>query len=459
MNAASIAVAYATFGGLLVGFAFTGLCLYLQGEERKSRVEFLVPRGWTPVILAPVKVSSVAATAFYAMTSLGMSTFLYSNLAGDDDPTVQGRDVAAMLPYGALLALSVLSLFYFVTLMMLRLPSTVEAAKPAFWAATIAGSVVVLSFLAGSARDALCAKTIIAQAEIGTSTSKKTVPLCHPVWVFSFPSIAVILLAAAILFWVIVQTRVLESRGIAVVLAWCANRPTAPPQGVFIVTFIMTAWVSVFMNTRPGGYVAGPPYTPHNWLVYAGFGAGVLFVALFALGSGCVVYPRVQRNHLLADARTESFLSSPRVMPPGIEFSHGTKPIGTRRHLVWRIPGEAANQTVTTTFTVIQSSAAAWQLDGLLCLSAETVNAAAPQKVRMTWEICSAGNQRRFEKEICIGRKSVPISEIIEGGDSSIKVTMHRLDQNRDTVIICWLRPSIRPVRTARHGRSPATRR
>jgi hypothetical protein len=86
------------------------------------------------------------------MAPLGISTFLYANLAGDGGPVREGRDAAALLVYGVVLALSVLALFYFLTLMLFERPLTKHAAKPAFWAGTIAGSLVVLRFLAGRLR-------------------------------------------------------------------------------------------------------------------------------------------------------------------------------------------------------------------------------------------------------------------------------------------------------------------
>lgn len=485
MNVANVAVAYATFGGLLVGFAFTGLCLYLQGQKgKKSPVKFLTPRSWVPVILKRVKVSAVAAAGFYAMTSLGMSTFLYANLSGNDDPTVLGRAVAAMLPYGALLALSVLTLFYFVTLMMLRQPRTVQAARPAFWTTTIAGSVVVLSFLAGSARDAVCASTIVAEAAYKASTASNgnvkppSPPApCHPSWIFSFPSIAVGLFLAAALFAVITWTRVVESRVLGWFLAWCTNRPEAPPMGVFIVTFIVTAWGSVYLNTRPGGYsinmtilpdgqVVGP-YEPGHLLVYMGLGIGFLLVGLFALASGCVVYPRIYRNHSLSPARTDGVQQLPREVRQ-FKSVEGARPTARRKHLVWKIPGnipgQVTDETTVTKFTLAQPLEGGVQFRGLLYVTAEKISRDNPREIIMTWKTCSAEKSSDFGHRVSsndrfkqwwkfFGRKGVWIDERISGGVDTFKVSLCRLDQNTDTILVCWFRPEILRVSNGLHER------
>ena len=95
----TIAQEYSSFSGLLAGFAFTGLTIYLTRS-----------RGGAPEEGSEVEVRHVASAVFYATISLAISSFLYGNLVGiaPDDP---GAAPTALLEYGLILSLSVLSLF------------------------------------------------------------------------------------------------------------------------------------------------------------------------------------------------------------------------------------------------------------------------------------------------------------------------------------------------------------
>ena len=151
MAVASAAQAYATFGSLLTGFAFSGLSFYITRKPDPDK-----PRNQT-------EVKGIPAAVFLAMVSLGICSFLYANL-GSIAAFSPKAAVMALLPYGIVFALSVLSLFYTVTLMMLEnLPAkdpaddaakaaakdaAKDAARIAYWVVTVAGTVLVLRFLA-----------------------------------------------------------------------------------------------------------------------------------------------------------------------------------------------------------------------------------------------------------------------------------------------------------------------
>jgi hypothetical protein len=102
-DVASSAGSYALFGGVLVAFSLAGLFWYLTDEYTRSRAreqedtgrgkaasrthEGRVPlrRGsqWTPT---DIGIRHVTLTILYAMASLTMTSFLYTNLSGEAIP-------------------------------------------------------------------------------------------------------------------------------------------------------------------------------------------------------------------------------------------------------------------------------------------------------------------------------------------------------------------------------------
>jgi hypothetical protein len=465
LDIGNVAVAYATFGGLLVGFAFTGLCLYLQRQPGEDRQEepagYLIARTEALVVLDRIPVHAVAATGFYAMASLGMSTFLYANIAGDSG--AQGRDVLALLPYGALLALSVLTLFYFVTLMMLEQPLTREAAKPAFWAATIAGSVVVLSFLAGSTRDAVCPEAVSSTAAGGAGAVSKaggSTPACGLPWPFSFFGISVILLGALVVFCAIALSRLLERP----VLRRCflrplVNRPMLPPAGVFCVAFAVTAWVSVYVNTRPSG--SSPGTFPARWIVYLIYGLGVLFVAGFALASGCVVYPRIHQTGFLRGHDWSENSLKPARRPPfrpvGTCFRYmwGERPAAEDVNLIWTVPARTAVSELSTGFAITQQTPGEMRFRGNLFTSGAMKGNSACE-VSVTWEVRSATGEHRIGKVITAYEKPETLDLRIIDDAYVLEITIRRLDDEPGTLNLCWLpnAPAPQHKRTLRTDRS-----
>ncbi len=131
---AQSAQAYAWFAGILAGFAFAGLAVYLGRNSDNSANSGACPT-----------VTQVAATLFYAMASLTICTFLYISLRGDPN---YYRVILAALVYGPALGLSVLSLFYSMLLMFLEHNAIKEAARYLPLVVTIAGPILVIRFLA-----------------------------------------------------------------------------------------------------------------------------------------------------------------------------------------------------------------------------------------------------------------------------------------------------------------------
>jgi hypothetical protein len=286
MAVASSAQAYATFGGLLTGFAFSGLSFYITrkpGQETGSHKEHYRP-----------EVKSIPAAVFLAMVSLGICSFLYANL-GSVASTTPRAAIMALLPYGIVFALSVLSLFYTVTLMMLENLPAKDAARIAYWVVTVAGTVLVLRFLAGTVREAVMSRCPAPPGPLGPPTPPIA---CTLPGVLSSWGICLTLLAAASLS-VIFTMKLQESepRG---VIGELTNHPALPPGFVFIATVVVTTTVSVHLSTRSS------PYKPPEWLIYPGYAACILFVALFALACGRVVAPR-------AEVSVESLLQAVRL--------------------------------------------------------------------------------------------------------------------------------------------------
>jgi hypothetical protein len=71
----AIAQEYSSFSGLLAGFTFTGLTIYLTRS-----------RGETSEEGSEVEVRYVALAVFYTTISLAISSFLYGNLVGIAPP-------------------------------------------------------------------------------------------------------------------------------------------------------------------------------------------------------------------------------------------------------------------------------------------------------------------------------------------------------------------------------------
>src|SRR5580704_13793638 len=106
IDVASAAGAYASFGSLLVGFAFSGLLFYLTGTRHGTHGTKVADGNSQKITSGHVTVS-----VLFAMASLTMTSFLYADLAGEAVPQqlISGNaktayspawSVVALLPYG-----------------------------------------------------------------------------------------------------------------------------------------------------------------------------------------------------------------------------------------------------------------------------------------------------------------------------------------------------------------------
>lgn len=270
VDIAATATAYSTFGGVLAGLAFAGLCVYLsRGRDAAN----------TAKDSGDIEVKHVTAAVFYAMVSLAISAFLYANLAGvaQSDQTAALTDqraaVTALLSYGIVFSLSVLSLFYAVALMTLENPLTKDVARHAYWAVTIAGTVIVLRFLAETARDALIARC-------GNICGAKSI--LSP-WGIGLTLIIAVSLSVFI-------TIVLLEREPKGNLGKLKHYPTAAPLVVFIAAVFVTTTQSLYLNTRDQSY------RPSLGFIYVSYAASIFLITLFATACGRVVVPRAAVN-------------------------------------------------------------------------------------------------------------------------------------------------------------------
>ena len=239
MAVASTAQAYATFGGLLTGFAFSGLSVYISRAVKQAEIPQAIT--YASDMRRPIVVKDVAVAVFLAMVSLAISSFLYANLAGVADAN-PGAAIAALLSYGIVFALSVLSLFYAVTLMMLEHPLTKYAAKTAYWVVTIAGTVIVLRFLASTASAVAVYRC-------------QHVKNCEPSGVLSpWGIILTLLIATSLSMLTAMELQQHEPVGRIGALT---NHPAWPPGVVFLATVFVTTSESVYLSTRGHSYV--PP--------------------------------------------------------------------------------------------------------------------------------------------------------------------------------------------------------
>ena len=285
VDVASAASAYATFGFLLVGFAFTGLFFYLTDRNRQADPAVLARHLVDRSVPRPVEKRHVTLTALYAMASLLMTSFLYLDLAGEATPAKPfgpspGWAVAALVPYGVAFGLSVLMLFYSLTLIMLEQSSPV--ADWSYWMVACVGPAVVLRFLltaAASAR-ASCA--------------------CGPAWPLSRWTVSAIVVATAVLAAVLMLVGLsgLQARRL---LDWLRDHPATPSILLFAGVAVMAGPISVYFTRR------GSDFRPGSVLMTSTVWAAWAAVLLFALSCGCVIGPRVNvarparlRQHLIS---------------------------------------------------------------------------------------------------------------------------------------------------------------
>lgn len=265
VDVASAAKAYSDFGGLLVGFAFAALFAYLKELRRDSRNQQRKGQA-----ASGVKEGHVTLTVLFAMASLTMTSFLYASLAGEAASEPPALAAAALLPYGVAFGVSVLMLFYALTLVMLEGDHKAVAGW-SYWMVACVGPAVVLRFLLGAAANA---RQVMCNFK------------CGPGWPLSrwwmFAMVAAAAIAAAV-----IMLRGVHWHRIRGLRDWLRDRPAAPPIVVFAVVALMTGVGSLYFTGRT------PSFPPLSLMVTVSMWVAVLAVAAFAVACGCVIGPRV----------------------------------------------------------------------------------------------------------------------------------------------------------------------
>lgn len=280
---AATASAYSQFSGVLAGFAFAGLVVYLSrgdnGASGKDKNIFV----W-----------HVAAATFFSLFSLASASFLFATLAGmssiqtpkgQTPPYSAGELQADLLTYGIILALAVLALLYSIVLMVLQYDHTEGMTRYAYWALTIGGTAMVLRFLAVSARNVLSVNCL--KPSDSPESISETCKHVEYSGLLSTPGIWLTLSLATslvVLFTVAAQPdKDGRSKGIARLLT---DKIVAPTVLVFGATLFVAIGYSLYTTTRIPGY---EPSTVGVDRLYIG---STLIVALFTLMFGSVVAPR-----------------------------------------------------------------------------------------------------------------------------------------------------------------------
>ncbi|MEJ3746154.1 hypothetical protein WEI85_23055 [Actinomycetes bacterium KLBMP 9797] len=293
INPAAVAGQYSAFAGLLTGFAFSGLVLYI-GRQASAHQLTTVDRYAPPTA---VRAADVAASLFYAMTSLGLCAFLYANLSGER-PT-SGRALTAMLLYGTVLGLSVLSLWHSLTLMMFEHELTKNAARYAYWVVVVVGPAIVMRFLAGVCHEAWEVRCAVhpTEAPCGWRVTPVSVGL---VLLFLMLGLSALITALGIpryrrhggpdrrddeftLFgrvWNAALAPLARRRDML------AARPSLPGVGVFLLAALVML-ASLFVTTR------STTITPPHWLIFGVLVAGFFLLGCFAFACGSIIGTRV----------------------------------------------------------------------------------------------------------------------------------------------------------------------
>jgi hypothetical protein len=270
VDVASAAKAYADFGGLLVGFAFVALFAYLKEMPRRSPDHQGKRAAAKDGAAVDVTEGHVTLTVLFAMAALTMTSFLYASLAGEAASEPPALAAAALVPYGVAFGVSVLMLFYALTLVMLERRHKALAGW-SYWMVACVGPAVVLRFLLGAAanaREVICAFK------------------CGPGWPLSrwwmFAAVALAAVAAALVMLVGLDWQ--RVRGLR---DWLRDRPAAPPIAVFVGAALMTGLGSLYFGGQQ------PSFPPVSVVVTVAMWVAMIAVAAFAVACGCVIGPRV----------------------------------------------------------------------------------------------------------------------------------------------------------------------
>jgi hypothetical protein len=435
MDLSSIASAYAAFGGTLAAFAFGGLSFYVTRplEPRaRNEVDVVIKPDGEPAFLGSIKESIVAASGFYAMASLGISTFLYAHLAGEGGAAPKGQAETALLVYGVVLALSVLALFYFMTLILFEHSLTRLAARSAFWAGTFAGSVVVWRFLASSAQAAM-------------STRCRPHHSCRLGWAYTTGHIAILVVVIAAFFAVITLTRVLEAPGLNGCVKFFSRHPSFPSACVFLTAVAVAVLESLYLDSR-----LGRKYVPSSIFINVVYIIGSFLVMIFGVGSGSVIYPRVHSTRLtnvpgsVRDIgntipwwrRFFAWYMKQRRLTY-MRYHSGVRPRAERRRLIWVIP-PASGLPSHTRIRVLNGESSCLLAGNLRLVSAagnmfNEAKHAVHVKLRTGPDTSVA-----IEIDISTDPKGVNLEGRKLGECKFIDIVISRRDRSPDDVLLCW---------------------
>jgi hypothetical protein len=258
----SNASAYSTFAGVLAGFSFAALVVYLQRQpEARSNVAGGRALG-----------SQVATGLLYSTASLIISSFLYANLVSQAADF--RRAAGELLAYGGVLGLSVLVMLYSLTLMIYEVPYTRDAVKYAYLLTVIAGPAVIFRFLVDAAQLVWHSGPVL--------NCVQSAPVSGAISLWGGAGIAALLLISAMITVFALLHRFSWTRK---KVAWLAEHPTIPAVGVF-ATATAVAIASIAMTNRAS-------YIPARaWFTGPVLGAEFALLALFALTSGSVIGDR-----------------------------------------------------------------------------------------------------------------------------------------------------------------------
>lgn len=259
---ASNASAYSTFAGILAGFSFTALVVYLQ-RQRPEKGTGVRDFG-----------SRVATGLLYSTASLIIASFLYANLISQ--ATDFQRVAGELLAYGGVLGLSVLVMLYSLTLMIYEVPYTRGAVKYAYWLTVIAGPAVIFRFLVD------VAQLVWHSGRFVAATCTTPIPLSGAINLWGWAGIGALLIISSLITVFGILRWFNWTRWVVKELA---ERPAIPALAVFITA--TTAAIASIAITGPASFAPA-----RYWFTGPVLGVEFSLLAGFSLACGCVIGER-----------------------------------------------------------------------------------------------------------------------------------------------------------------------
>jgi hypothetical protein len=153
-DVAAAASLYSQLSGVLAGFAFAALLVFLVSSSGSTS--------------APSEGAAVATSLICALVALIICALLFAILAAE--PAGSGRASYGLMVYGLPFGLSILSLFQALGLLMLSVDSLRGALKATQIALSIVGTTLIMGFLASASFDITqlrCGASCTADPKIG----------------------------------------------------------------------------------------------------------------------------------------------------------------------------------------------------------------------------------------------------------------------------------------------------